>query len=221
MDLDDLVPPHARSSGKEPSSRGKPIRRRLRFRLFPRAHVVRRKSKGKRCRGCGSIRFPTALWFHKDQNRPDGYQLYCKACKRARAHASYAKRRDERLSVSRAWKDNHRDDIRAWDRAYKPAYRRGERRRDNPTPAEQDDRGRVPLKLCSGCGDSFAPRDFKGSECRTCRNKRQASYRKPELAACIDRIGDREKRVRSRSKIGNQCWPNPVTPAPTVAVARN
>ena len=177
-------------------------RPRFRFRMHP-AVVMNRRAKGKRCRDCKQFRFPTARWFHRDKNRPDGFQLYCKVCKRERDRRSYLRHREERQAARRAWKSEHRDHINAWHRVYVKEYRRGDRRRGCFYPEEAEP-GPAPLKLCSACGDAFPLSEFprRGHECRSCWNRRQPKYRNPTKRA----VYRQNRRARERGRITSADW---------------
>lgn len=176
-------------------------RPRFRFRLHP-VVVANRRVKGKRCRDCRRFRFPARRWFHRDKNRPDGLQLYCKDCKRERDRRSYALHREERQAANRAWKDGHREQINAWHRSYIKDYRKGQRRRASPTHTEQV-RG-VGERLCSACGTVLPPEAFppRGAECRACWNARQPRYRNPTKRA----VYRQNRRARSVGTVTPAAW---------------
>jgi 5-methylcytosine-specific restriction endonuclease McrA len=157
-------------------------RPRFRVRLHP-AVVTNRRAKGKRCRDCKQFRFPTARWYHRDKNRPDGFQLYCKLCKRERDRKSYERHRDRRNASARAWKHGHKDELTAWRFVYNREYRLGRRRRIEHAP--EPPQAPEALKLCSSCGGTFPPREFpRGKrECRACWYGRQGKYRNPAKRA--------------------------------------
>jgi 5-methylcytosine-specific restriction endonuclease McrA len=167
--------------------------------------IANRRVKDKRCRDCKRFRFPTACWFHRDRNRPDGFQLYCKDCKRERDSRSYIRHREKRQRTFRTWKRQHREEIDAWHRRYVKEYRRGQRRRTTLS----DDVANLPEryrlhKLCSSCGGSFPPADFPGRrpECRRCGNRRQPRYRNPTKRA----VYRQNRRARETGQITPAEW---------------
>ena len=173
----------------------------FRFRMHP-IVIANQCVKGERCRDCKRFLYPTAGWFHKDKNRPDGFQLYCKPCKRARDRASYERHLEARLASARAWKSTHRQQLDGWRRVYNGEYRRGMRRR--PIRPGVSAERTIEVKLCSSCGGSFDPTAFgKGKrECRACWNARQPKYRNPIKRA----VHHQNRRARMVGKVSADEW---------------
>jgi 5-methylcytosine-specific restriction endonuclease McrA len=177
------------------------MRPRFRFRLHP-VVIARRGVKGKRCRDCKRFRSPAVRWFHRNKNRPDGLQLYCKDCKRKRDHHSYVNHREERQATYRAWKLEHRPEINAWHRTYIKEYRGGSRRRSSLS--SRDSLPSSAVRLCSACGGVFPLDNFpkRGAECRSCWNARQPAYRNPTKRA----VYRQNRRARERGVIDSGEW---------------
>jgi 5-methylcytosine-specific restriction endonuclease McrA len=176
-------------------------RPRFRFRLHP-IVVVNQRVKGKRCRDCKQFLYPTSRWFHRDKNRPDGFQLYCKTCKGKRDHRSYEKNREKRLRSFKQWKIDHREHVNARHRTYIKEYRSGKRRSvAQPVPEQARP---TDVRLCSTCGGAFRESQFpmRGAECRSCRNKRQPKYRDLHKRA----VYRQNRRARAVGRIGSEDW---------------
>lgn len=176
-------------------------RPRFRFRMHP-VVVVNQRVKGTRCRDCTRFLFPTVRWFHRDKNRPDGFQLYCKACKSERDRKSNERHREGRLASARAWKREHKDELKAWRHVYNAEYRRGTRRRTDLS-AEPLHRS-IDVKLCSSCGAVFALEEFRRGrrECQSCWNARQPEYRDPAKRA----IHHQNRRSQQVGKVSLDEW---------------
>jgi 5-methylcytosine-specific restriction endonuclease McrA len=183
---------------------GRSARPRFRFRLHP-AVVINRRAKGKRCRDCKRFRFPTSRWFHRDKNRQDGFQLYCKACKRERDRRSYQRHRNERQEIFQAWKRQHRDEINAWHRSYVKEYQSGVRRRMSSFDPEDPEANQPrPSRVCSTCGEALPDGAFarQRPECRRCWNRRQPRFRVPEKRA----VYRQNRRSRESGRVTHAEW---------------
>ncbi len=77
----------------------------------------------KLCPSCPEKGWQPIENFHFNKSAPDGRQVYCKECVRARRRASYDPDK-ERLAILRQWKRRQ-----AYQRTYIKEYRQGKRRR--------------------------------------------------------------------------------------------
>jgi 5-methylcytosine-specific restriction endonuclease McrA len=112
------------------------------------------------------------------------------------------KNQQKRRQAFKQWRTDHRDEVNAWHRVYIKEYRQGKRRKLLPPVVEQA--RPTDVRLCPTCGGVFSLTEFprRGTECRSCWNKRQPKYRNKAKRA----VYGQNRRARAVGLVTPEDW---------------